>query len=138
MRFDHVALEVGDLDARIAQFVDHCGMRLLRMGTRHSTGQRIAMLGDGTGTKLELIESEESGAPTFAHLAFRVDDTRQQVSDIEAAGWSTKRDVHRLEAARADTALFDAGGGLDIQVISYDADSPDDVRWDPANGQGSN
>lgn len=136
MTFDHVALEVGDLDARIAQLVDHCGMRLLRMGTRHSTGQRIAMLGDGTGTKLELIESDDRHAPSFAHLAFRVEDTRRQLADLETAGWPTKRDVHRLEAARADTALLDAGGGLHIQVISYDADSPDDVRWDQADNEG--
>ena len=133
MKFDHVAIEVDDLDEQVRQLVDHCGMRLLRMGSRFSTGQRIAMLGDGTGTKLELIETDVTSGddgPTFAHLAFRVDDASGQVSKLNAAGWSTKRDSHRLESAKAETALLRTGTGMDVQVISYDHDSPDDVRWD--------
>lgn len=130
MKFDHVALEVGDLDGRIDVFVDHCGMRLLRMGTRYSTGQRIAMLGDGTGTKIELIEAIDADAPpTFAHLAFRVEDAGAINEGPGAAGWPARRGVHRLDAARADTALFDAEG-IPLQIIAYDGDSPDDLRWD--------
>ena len=115
MNVDHVALEVGDLDEHIHQLVHNCGLRLLRTGTRHSTGQRIAMLGDGTGTKLELIEADVT-TPTFAHLAFRVDDIAKHIDRLNDAGWSTKRPSHRLEAAKADTALLDAGHGLDVQV----------------------
>ena len=136
MKIDHVALEVGDLDEHIRQLVQNCGLSLLRRGARSSTGQRIAMLGDGTGTKLELIEADVA-APAFAHLAFRVDDTAEHVDRLNEAGWSTKRPSHRLEAAKADTALLDAGHGLDVQVITYDDDSPDDVRWDDSNLTGT-
>ena len=129
MKFDHVALEVSDLDHHIQQLIDNCQMRLLRMGTRFNTGQRIAMLGDGTGTKLELIEASV-GSPTFAHLAFRVDETAADVARLNEAGWTTRRDTHRLDSAKADTALLETVAGMDVQVIAYDPDSPDDVRWD--------
>jgi hypothetical protein len=129
MKFDHVALEVGDLDAHIEQLVDNCSMRLLRMGKRFSTGQRIAMLGDGSGTKLELIEASGTATATLAHMAFRVDDTDREATRLEASGWRTLREPHRLESARANTALLDTGLGMNVQVITYDEDAPDDVRW---------
>lgn len=131
MKLDHVAIEVTDLDEHIRQLVDNCGMRLLRMGARFSTGQRIAMLGDGTGSKLELIESTtiSEKAPAFAHLAFHVEDASAEADRLDDAGWTKKRDTHRLDAARAETALLTTREGLDVQVIAYDSDSPDDVRW---------
>ena len=54
---DHVALEVDDIDERVRR-LEAAGLRVLRHGTRYSTGQRIVMMGDGTGNKLELIEAE--------------------------------------------------------------------------------
>ena len=70
---DHVALEVEDFDERVRR-LEAAGLRVLRHGTRYSTGQRIVMMGDGTGSKLELIEGkpgQDAGAgpaPVFAHL----------------------------------------------------------------------
>lgn len=108
-------------------------MRVLREGRRHSTGQRIVMVGDGTGTKLELIErtadAADAGAPVaFVHLAFEVDDVEAAVAHFTAAGWRCVRDVHDLAAAQARTALFHHAG-IEIQVISYAPTSPDVVRW---------
>ena len=60
MIIDHVALEVDDLDERVLR-LEAAGLRVLRHGTRYSTGQRIVMMGDGTGNKLELIEAEPAG-----------------------------------------------------------------------------
>ena len=57
MIIDHVALEVDDIDERV-QRLEAAGLRVLRHGTRYSTGQRIVMMGDGTGNKLELIEAQ--------------------------------------------------------------------------------
>jgi hypothetical protein len=62
-------------------------------------------------------------------MAFRVDDTDREAARLEASGWRTLREPHRLESARANTALLNTGLGLDVQVITYDEDAPDDVRW---------
>ena len=127
MRFDHVAIEVNDFDARVDSLVGDVGMTLVRMGIRHRTGQRIAMLGDETGVKIELIESEAT-EPTFAHVAFRADragDVDQAEAGLVGAGWSTVNPAHDLGAARARTALLTDRGGLHLQVIAYEPDSPD-------------
>ena len=127
MRFDHVALEVGDFDARVDAFVNEFGMKLVRHGVRYSTGQRIAMLGDETGVKIELIESD-TDRPTFAHVAFRAGE-KGAVDTAEAAlvdaGWEIVNPVHDLDAAKARTTLVVDGGGLHAQVIAYEPDSPD-------------
>ena len=130
MKFDHVAIEVDDFDVRVDALVNDVGMTLVRHGIRYSTGQRIAMLGDETGVKIELIELIESdaGRPTLAHVAFRADEAAA-VDEAEAglvgAGWSTVNPVHDLAAARARTTLVADRGGLHVQVIAYESDSPD-------------
>ena len=160
MIIDHVALEVDDLDERVHR-LEAAGLRVLRHGTRYSTGQRIVMMGDGTGNKLELIESapgpdhhsadadpaqdgdrDEAGpahsrhgvtvrAPAFAHLALRADDADGAHRRLKAAGYESRSEPHDLAAARARSALLDSGNGFLVQVISYAADSPDSVTWDP-------
>lgn len=122
---DHVALQVPDFDARVKMLVEACEMRVIRRGTRYGTGQRMAMLGDGTGFKLELIEAPGIEEPTFEHLAFEVADADQAFSTMVDRGWAPKREPHDLRKARARTALLTDGRGLDVQVIAYDADSPD-------------
>ena len=127
MRFDHVAIEVNDFDGRVQALVNNLGMVLIRHGIRYSTGQRIAMLGDETGVKIELIESD-AHQPTFAHVAFRA-DAAEAVDEAEAGlvevGWSTVNPVHDLAAAKARTTLVTDRGGLHVQVIAYEPDSPD-------------
>lgn len=137
MIIDHVALEVDDLDERVRR-LEAAGLRVLRHGTRYSTGQRIVMMGDGTGNKLELIESDpgdkEDGAnraPVFAHLALGTDDADDAHRRLQAAGYQSRSEPHDLAAARARSALLDSGG-FPVQVISYADDSPDAVTWDPA------
>ena len=135
MIIDHVALEVDDIDERV-RLLEAAGLRVLRHGTRYSTGQRIVMMGDGTGNKLELIEAEpgdgDDSAPVFAHLALRTDDADGAHRRLQAAGYESRSEPHDLAAARARSALLDSGGGLRVQVISYADDSPDAVTWDPA------
>lgn len=135
MIIDHVALEVDDIDERV-QRLEAAGLRVLRHGTRYSTGQRIVMMGDGTGNKLELIEAQpnpEGGtreAPAFAHLALRTDDADDAHRRLQHAGFQSRSEPHNLSAARARSALLDSGGGFRVQVISYADDSPDAVTWD--------
>ena len=127
MKFDHVAIEVNDFDHRVQALVNDIGMTLVRRGIRYRTGQRIAMLGDETGVKIELIESH-ADQPAFAHVAFRADEA-EAVDEAEAAlveaGWSRVNPVHDLAVARARTTLVADRGGLHIQVIAYEPDSPD-------------
>lgn len=129
--FDHVAIEVEDIDACLETLVEHLGMRPLRSGSRHLTGERIVLLGDGTGVKVELIESRRSG-PSLAHLAFRVDDLRCAYSELTERGLASKSSPHTLPPAHADTALLSDDSGLDVQIISYGPDSPDMATWSPA------
>ena len=139
MIIDHVALEVTGIDERV-RLLKAAGLRVLRHGTRYSTGQRIVMMGDGTGNKLELIEAESeagdgdggTGDPVFAHLALRTDDADGAHRRLRNAGYESRSEPHDLTAARARSALLDSGGGFRVQVISYADDSPDAVTWDPA------
>jgi hypothetical protein len=124
---DHVAIEIDDLDRRVAALVATGALRVLREGRQFSTGQRIFMLGDGTGFKLELIESQNP-AVSFAHIALRVADVEAAEAALVHQGWAPRRPPHELSAARARTSLV-SDGRLDLQVIAYEADSPDMVRW---------
>ena len=132
MKFDHVAIEANDFDERVQTLVNDVGMALIRHGIRYRTGQRIAMLGDETGVKIELIESD-ADEPRLAHVAFRADEA-DAVDEAEAglveAGWSAVNPVHDLAAAKARTTLVADRGGLHVQVIAYDPDSPDLGRAD--------
>ena len=82
-RLDHIAVEVGDFDDRIAM-LQRLGMVVRRVGSLSADpGRRIAMLSDQRGFKLELIES---GADGLAHLAFEVDDVYGLCEHLSARG----------------------------------------------------
>ncbi len=134
MIIDHVALEVTNLDQRI-RALGQAGLQVLRFGTRYSTGQRIVMMGDGTGTKLELIEISDKSlhGAEFAHIALRTDDVDNAFVTLKSAGWKGTSEPHELAAARARSALLDSGDGLLVQLISYETDSPDTITWHTEN-----
>lgn len=127
-RIDHVALEVQRFDEHIDFLVEQLGMSLLRTGQRFSTGQRIAMLVDDVGFKLELIEAAHDDATTdrhlFQHLAVRSNDVADDHARLRDNGAIEVREPHRLGNAKADTSLlsFDE---LEVQVVHYDHDSID-------------
>lgn len=131
-RLDHVAIEVADIDAVVAM-LEVCSMQVVRRGERFRTGQPIVMIGDGTGVKLELIETGAE-APVVAHLAFRVDDLDATVERLIGLGWSSTRPAHDLPSARARTALM-AHGEVRIQLITYEPDSPDLAEWRRPNDE---
>jgi hypothetical protein len=127
-KVDHVAIEVADIDHRVETLLATGAFKLLREGKQVTTGNRIFMLGDGTGFKLELIESAAVSAPTFAHVALRVANVDQAQSALLEQGWAHSRGPNELAAARARTSLS-CDAGFDLQVISYAPDSPDMLTW---------
>jgi catechol 2,3-dioxygenase-like lactoylglutathione lyase family enzyme len=124
MRVDHVAIEVADFDARIAM-LERLGMRVQRIGRKSDDpSRRIAMIGDGSGFKLELIEAD---ADAHSHIAFYADDLERTFAELTAVdgGFAPMREPARLAPAKGDTAVVVEPGGLRIQLIRYDPDSTD-------------
>lgn len=131
-RLDHVALEVDELERHIELMCESGLLRLIRMGTLGRTGQRIAMLGDGSGTKVELIEDPTASSPRLAHLAFAVEDVDDARAALLEKGWEGLRGPNELSAAKARSALLRDRRGLMLQVITYQDNSPDLARWGEA------
>ncbi len=128
-KLDHVAIAVPNLEQSIAIFVRTGGLRLLRQGIATATGAKIAMLGDRTGMKIELIESPDTNAPQFLHVAFQTDDLDASIHQAEASGWTVGRGPNAIAAAKAQSAFLTNDSGFEFQVLSYAADSPDTRTW---------
>jgi catechol 2,3-dioxygenase-like lactoylglutathione lyase family enzyme len=124
-RVDHVAVEVSDFDERLQLFTEHLGFTLKRMGRYNADPtRRIAMLGDSSGFKIELIEgADDAGA--FKHIALLVDDVASSHAALVAAGFTSQVEPKRLPPAKGDTAVVRDAAGLVVQLVRYDADSPD-------------
>jgi catechol 2,3-dioxygenase-like lactoylglutathione lyase family enzyme len=121
---DHVATEEPDIDGRVRFLVDVLGLRLLRWGRHTASGGRIAMLADPHGAKLELIEVAERRGE-HDHVAWRVPDVDAAHAALLAAGCTELRAPSQLSAARARTSMVREASGNRLQLIAYDADSPD-------------
>jgi hypothetical protein len=129
-RLDHVAIEVADLDYYIELLVRTGGMKVLRRATAKRTGARMAMVGDPTGMKLELIENRDAaGAPRFLHVAFRSGDVDAAASSLVDKGWTWQRGPIDLEEAQARSVLLSDSGCFELQVLTYRPTSPDIEEW---------
>lgn len=131
---DHVAIEVADLESSVKQLGEVHGLELIRWGTRYSTGLPIAMMADANGFKVEVIQAGDGqpdtslACPRMDHMAFRVDDVDRAESGLVDHGSTVLKPRHRLEAAKADSALLQDPTGLKVQMVSYDENSPDAVQ----------
>ena len=121
---DHVALGVRDMEERLAFLTGVLGMTVKRRGTHFKSGRPIVLVSDANGFKLELIEID-ADEPTFMHLAYRVDDVAGDYERLLAQGCESIRGPHELKAARAESALVQDASKLQVQIIRYEADSPD-------------
>jgi predicted enzyme related to lactoylglutathione lyase len=130
-KLDHVAIEVADLDYYIEQLVKTGGMKLLRRATAKRTGTRMAMVGDPTGMKLELIENKDAAGtvPRFLHVAFRSGDVDGAAAALVDKGWKWERGPTELEEAQARSVLLSDNRGFELQVLTYQPTSPDIVEW---------
>ena len=128
-KIDHIAIEVPALEPFIDKFARTGGLRLIRRGTAAATGTRIAMLGDRTGVKIELIENPATTSLRFVHIAYESDDVDVSVKEAEQTGWSLGRGPNEIAAARARSAFMTDGSGFEFQILTYAADSPDTKNW---------
>lgn len=121
---DHVAIQVPDLASAIELFTTLLGMKLKRIGIRHATGGRIALLGDARGMKLELVEEKTPGV-ALLHVAHRVDDVATGFRTLLDYGCAPVKQPMWLEAAQAEFATVQHESGLEIQLVRYAPTSPD-------------
>lgn len=125
---DHLAVEVADLDARVALLTSTLGLRLLRLGTLvRDPARRVAMIGDGAGFKVELIESPDSPGDRLAHVAMRSRDLSSLADEhrrLIGAGAVETSPPQRFEPASSFTSTVEIDGTT-VQLVAYDADSPD-------------
>ncbi|AQA03305.1 hypothetical protein BVC93_13765 [Mycobacterium sp. MS1601] len=122
--FDHAGIESLDIEADVALYTLAMGLRLVRWGSHRTTGRRIAMMHDGMGVKLELIEvAVRDGA--WAHIAFRSSDVATDHDRAVAAGFLSVQGCTRIEPALATTAFVRSPSGTLVQLIQYDDASPD-------------
>lgn len=127
--FDHAAVESLDIGADVAFYVDVLGGTLLRWGSHVKTGLRVAMISVNPGVKIELMEVRELTGE-LVHTAFRAEDGGELERLVSASGCPVVAGPFRIDGARADACSLVAPGGSVIQLISYDADSPDLVQHD--------
>ena len=128
-KLDHIAIEVPNLDAFIDKFVRTGGLKLLRIGTATASGARIAMLGDRTGMKLELIENQNAACLRFLHVAYLSDSVEGAVEAARQSGWSLGRGPNTIAPAKARSAFMTDGDDFEFQILTYEADSPDTATW---------
>ncbi|MBV9119874.1 MAG: VOC family protein [Chloroflexi bacterium] len=124
-QIDHFAMDVTDIDARVAFFTEKLGMTVRRWGTHFASGKRIVMLADPrSGFKIELIEAPDR-EEKLTHVAFRVSDVETAHQELVDQGLASIRGPHHLDAAKADTALLKDASGFNVQIVKYEPDSPD-------------
>jgi len=127
-KIDHVAIEVASVNAFIEKFVGTGGLKLLRRGTATATGVPIAMLGDRTGMKIELIENPNATSVTFLHIAFSADNVDTSIAEAKDAGWSVLRGPNFIPPAKAKSAFL-VKDDVEFQILEYEPDSPDLQTW---------
>jgi catechol 2,3-dioxygenase-like lactoylglutathione lyase family enzyme len=112
---DHIALTVPDLDAQVDRLVNEFGMSV------ESRFDSFALLVDSaSGLKLELSRSADS-AVHFRHFGFCADDVDSAHETLLKAGMETNEAPHRRDFARMYTSFLKQPGGVEVQLVKYDA-----------------
>lgn len=112
--FDHIALNVPDLNQQVERLTSTLGMVV---ETRH---ERFAIVVDPTtGLKFELGQSDDSEIH-FRHLGFRAEDLDSAHEMLVEAGMDVSEPPHRRDFARMYTSFLKQPGGLEVQLVRYD------------------
>ncbi len=112
---DHIALTVPDLDAQVDRLTSEFGMIVERRF------EQFALLTDpASGLKLELGHSEDSEVH-FRHFGFCANDVDGAHESLVNAGMESSEAPHRRDFARMYTSFLKQQGGLEVQLVKYDA-----------------
>ena len=112
---DHIALTVPDLDEQIERLVSAFGMVV------EGRTDFFAIVADPTtGLKIELSRSEDAEVH-FRHFGFRADDVDGAHERLVDAGMETSTAPHRRDFAGMYTSFLTQPGGVEIQLVKYDA-----------------
>jgi catechol 2,3-dioxygenase-like lactoylglutathione lyase family enzyme len=112
--FDHIALNVPDLDAQIDRLQREFGMVV------QSRFEGFAIVADPTtGLTFELGRSADAEVH-FRHLGFRTDDVDHAHETLVSAGMEVGQAPHRRDFARMYTSFLKQPGGLEVQLVKYD------------------
>jgi hypothetical protein len=81
--------------------------------------------------KLELIENKDAAGttPCFLHVAFRSSDVDATARLLAEKGWKWERGPIDLEEAQARSVLLSDNRGFELQVLTYQPNSPDIAEW---------
>ena len=113
---DHIALAVPDLAAQLDRLEHDLEMVVL------ARSEHFALVSDpGSGLKLELSRSEDERVH-LRHLGFRTDDVDATHEELVAAGMASSEAPHRRDVARMYTSFLTEPGGVEVQLVAYDAD----------------
>ena len=112
--FDHIALNVPNLDALIERLTAAFGMVI------ETRAGNFAVVADpASGLKLELGLSGDSGIH-FRHFGFRTDDVDSAHESLVEAGMQVGQPPHRRDFARMYTSFLKQPDGLEVQLVKYD------------------
>jgi catechol 2,3-dioxygenase-like lactoylglutathione lyase family enzyme len=113
--FDHIAINVPDLEQQVERLTADFGW------TVEMRSERFAIVADpATGLKFELGSSPDAQVH-FRHLGFRAEDVEGAHEELLHAGMQSERGPHRQEFARMYTSYLQQPGGLEVQLVKYDA-----------------
>lgn len=124
MRLDHCCLNVRDMDAAIAFYVEHFGMTLISRREIKENDAEIAFVGyDPAGMKLELSHwrkwkpEDYTEGSTFDHIAIVVEDVRGMVDRLRAKGVRIAKEPYGLSGSGSVIAFVHDLDGNWVELI---------------------
>lgn len=124
LRFDHVGIQVGELEPAIAAFTRFFGYRQATapvVNTRHQV--EVVFLEKAGSAPIKLFRSiadPKRLPPKLHHLAFRTDQLEEAVRALEAAGARVLNAPAPGEAFDDEPIAFLFAGGLNVELVSTD------------------
>ena len=112
--FDHIALNVPDLDGQIERLTGFLGLVV-----RVRAGQFAIVADPASGLTFELGQSDDA-AVHIRHLGFRTDDVDAAHATLVGAGMEVIQAPHRRKFARMYTSFLKQPGGVEVQLVKYD------------------
>ncbi len=132
--FDHVGLNVPDLEAAMAWYCETLGLTAAPVFAVHGTDLRgVMLLHEASGYRIELIHrpgarpgmlpsSAEAAALTlgYGHICLRVADVRQEFARLVEAGCTSRKDPMPSPRPGAVVSFVADPWGNLIEVINRD------------------